>query len=183
MGGTPFVPFKSNTLEPTKEEPIWAKMYYYFMYNRLTFMEHYHMRSNIESAYSMIKAKFGDSLRSKSDVGQINEALCKVLAHNIYVLVQATHELGIEPIFFVQKSVLYKKCPLEPIFCTTPASLIICAQPCVPPSRLRAHLPLTYGTSSSMSFIPSRSLPRSVTPLLTYKMLGFAKDALHQHRP
>ncbi len=100
LGGTPFVPFKSNTLEPTtEEEPIWAKMYYYFMYNRLTFMEHYHMRSNIESAYSMIKGKFGDSLRSKSDTGQINEALCKVLAHNICVLVQAIHELRIEPIF------------------------------------------------------------------------------------
>jgi len=103
-------------LEPTKEEePIWAKMYYYFMYNRLTFMEHYHMRSNIESAYSMIKAKFEDSLRSKSDVGQIKEALCKVLAHNICVLVQATHELGIEPIF-VQKSVLYKNALLSLFF-------------------------------------------------------------------
>ncbi len=40
------------------------------------------------------------ALRSKSDTGQINEALCKVLAHNICVLVQATHELGIEPVFF-----------------------------------------------------------------------------------
>jgi hypothetical protein len=30
--GTPFVPFKSNTVEPTTvEEPIWAQMYYYFM--------------------------------------------------------------------------------------------------------------------------------------------------------
>ena len=70
-----------------------------FMYNRMTFMEHYHMRSNVESAYSMIKGKFGDSLRSKSDTGQINEALCKVLCHNICVLVQAIHELGIEPVF------------------------------------------------------------------------------------
>ena len=48
----------------------------------------------------MIKGKFGSALRSKSDTGQINEALCKVLAHNICVLVQATHELGIEPVFF-----------------------------------------------------------------------------------
>ena len=71
-------------------------MYYLFMYNRLTFMEHYHMRSNVESAYSMIKAKFGDSLRSKSDICQINEVLCKVLCHNIYVLVLAMHELGTE---------------------------------------------------------------------------------------
>lgn len=29
---------------------------------------------------SMVKDKFGDSLRSKSDVGQIDEALCKVLS-------------------------------------------------------------------------------------------------------
>ena len=27
----------------------------------------------------MIKAKFGDSLRSKSDTAMVNEALCKVL--------------------------------------------------------------------------------------------------------
>ena len=62
-------------------------------------MEHYHKRSNIETAFSMIKGKFGSALRSTSDKGQINEALCKVLAHNICVLVQAIHELGIEPIF------------------------------------------------------------------------------------
>jgi hypothetical protein len=48
----------------------------------------------------MIKGKFGSALRSKSDTGQINEALCKMLAHNICVLVAATHELGIEPVFF-----------------------------------------------------------------------------------
>ena len=47
----------------------------------------------------MIKGNLGSSLRSKSDTGQINEALCKVLCHNICVLVQAIHELGIEPSF------------------------------------------------------------------------------------
>jgi len=62
-------------------------------------MERYHRRSNIESAYSMIKGKFGSSLRSKSETGQINEALCKILAHNICVLIQEMHELGIEPAF------------------------------------------------------------------------------------
>jgi transposase len=100
LGGTPFVPFKRTTLESTEdEEPIWARMYYYFMYNRLTFMEHYHMRSNIESAFSMIKGKFGDSVRSKSDTGQVNEALCKILCHNICVLIQAMHALNIHPMF------------------------------------------------------------------------------------
>ena len=114
IGATPFIPFKSNTLEPTEEEePIWARMYYYFMYNRLTFMEHYHQRSSIESAYLMIKAKFGDSVRSKSDTGQINEALCKVLAHNICVLALAMHDLGIEP-DFGSKANCGSEIPFEP---------------------------------------------------------------------
>jgi transposase len=71
LGGTPFVPFKSNTLEPTtEEEAIWAKMYY-FMYNRLTFMDHYHMRSNVESTFSMLKGKFGDSVRVGGDKPEV----------------------------------------------------------------------------------------------------------------
>lgn len=104
IGGTAYVPFKSNTLPPAEDGSAWAQMYHFFTYNREKFLEHYHKRSNAESAYSMIKAKFGDSVRSKSDTGQINEALCKVLAHNICVLVQATHELGIEPVFFTSTS-------------------------------------------------------------------------------
>ena len=74
-------------------------MYHLFMYWREEYMEHYHKRSNIETAYSMIKGKFGSALRSKSETGQINEALCKELRHNICVLIQAMHELGIEPTF------------------------------------------------------------------------------------
>src|SRR5215211_6767535 len=64
-GAMPFIPFKSNTLEPTGGG-AWAKMYHLFMHKREPFMERYHRRSNIESAYSMIKGKFGSSQRSKS---------------------------------------------------------------------------------------------------------------------
>ena len=99
VGGMPFVPFKSNTLEPT-EAGAWARMYHLFIYRREEYMAHYHKRSNIETAFSMIKGKFGSSLRSRNDVGQINEALCKVLCHNIRVLVQAIHHIGIEADFF-----------------------------------------------------------------------------------
>ena len=94
----PFIPFKSNTVEPT-EAGMWARMYHLFMYRREQYMEHYHKRSNIETAYSMIKGKFGSALRSKSDTGQINEMLCKVLAHNVCVLIQATDTFNICPIF------------------------------------------------------------------------------------
>lgn len=53
----------------------------------------------METVFSMCKAKFGDSVRSKSDTGMVNEVLAKVLCHNICVLIQAVHELGIEPNF------------------------------------------------------------------------------------
>jgi len=94
----PFIPFKVNTAVP-KDNSIWAEMYHYFMYNRETFLAHYHKRSNVETAFSMIKGKFGAAVRSKSDIGQLNEVLCKVLCHNLCVLIQAIHELGIQPIF------------------------------------------------------------------------------------
>jgi hypothetical protein len=48
----------------------------------------------------MIKAKFGDALRSKTKIAQINEALCKALARNFCCLIQSTCELGIEPTFW-----------------------------------------------------------------------------------
>ncbi len=70
-------------------------MYHYFMGSREKCLDHYHQRSNVETAYSMIKGKFGDSLRSKSDVEQINEARCKALCHNLCVFVQAMQEFKI----------------------------------------------------------------------------------------
>jgi len=47
----------------------------------------------------MMKRKFGDGLRSKSDVAMVNEALCKVLCHNLVVLIHEMFELGIDPTF------------------------------------------------------------------------------------
>jgi transposase len=98
FGATPFIPFKSNTVVP-KDDSVWAKMYHLFMFNRESFMDHYHKRSNVESTFSMIKRKFGASVRGKSDVAQVNEVLAKVLCHNICVLILAAHELGIETFF------------------------------------------------------------------------------------
>ncbi len=48
----------------------------------------------------MIQRKFGNSVRSKSDTAQVIEVLCKVLWHNICVLIQSIYELGIEPTFW-----------------------------------------------------------------------------------
>jgi hypothetical protein len=46
-----------------------------------------------------LSAQFGEALRSRGHVAQINELLCKVLCHNLCCLIQSMYELGIEPEF------------------------------------------------------------------------------------
>lgn len=48
----------------------------------------------------MINSKFGDALRSRAERAQTNEALCKVLCHNICRLIQSMHELNLKPKFY-----------------------------------------------------------------------------------
>jgi hypothetical protein len=52
--------------------------------------------------FSMIKAKFGEKLRSKTHAAQVNEVLCKVLCHNLCCLIQSIYELGVEPEFWTE---------------------------------------------------------------------------------
>jgi hypothetical protein len=48
----------------------------------------------------MIKAKFGSSVRAKTPISQVNEVLCKIVCHNVCVLIQSIYELGIHPTFW-----------------------------------------------------------------------------------
>jgi hypothetical protein len=57
----------------------------------------------------MIKTKFGGSVRSKTPIAQVNEVLCKVLCHNICVLIQSTYELGLEPTFWIANEMPIRK--------------------------------------------------------------------------
>lgn len=96
VGAIPFIPFKKNIKGQSKGVKIWRVMYQYFKEHREDFMQHYHRRSNVESVFSMIKRKQGTYLRTKTDVAQINEIMCKCLVHNICVLIQEMFELGIK---------------------------------------------------------------------------------------
>lgn len=75
-------------------------MWHYYQFRRVEFLQHYHKRSNAETTFHMIKSKFGGSVRAKTPVAQVNEALLKVLAHNIVVLIQSIYELDIAPAFW-----------------------------------------------------------------------------------
>lgn len=92
-----FIPFRAGTTG--RIGGLFAKAFHDFSLCREDFSQHYHKRSNIESTFSMMKAKFGDSVRSKTDVAMKNEVLCKILCHNICCLISAIHELGIVPVF------------------------------------------------------------------------------------
>lgn len=94
---TPYIPFKNRTNGLGNSfDGLWNHMWHFYNFNRPAFLAHYHKRSNVETAYSMIKAKFGGSVRAKTPIAQVNEVLLKVLCHNICVLIQSIFELGIE---------------------------------------------------------------------------------------
>ena len=97
-GATPFIAFKTDATEGAGG--LWGKMYHYFSHRREEFLQHYHKRSNIESTFNMIKAKFRDHVRSRTDTAMKNEVLCKLLCHNICCVIQSQFELDIEPIFW-----------------------------------------------------------------------------------
>jgi transposase len=98
VGGSPYIPFRATA--SGCRGGLYEKLFHYYNLNRDDFLSHYHKRSNVESTFSMIKAKFGDSLRSKTDTAMINEALCKVLCHNICCLIQSIHELSVTATFW-----------------------------------------------------------------------------------
>ncbi len=99
LGATPYIPFKSNTTGESEESELWEKLWHVYQYNRDTFLTYYHKRSNVESTRWMIKSKFDEHIRNKTDEGIVNELLCKVLCHNICVVIQSMYELGIKPSF------------------------------------------------------------------------------------
>ena len=98
VGAEPFIAFRTS--DTGWSGGAWAKAFGYFLYRREEFLAHYHKRSNVESTFSMIKRKFGDAVRSKTDVAMANETLCKILAHNLVVLIHEMYALGIEPVFW-----------------------------------------------------------------------------------
>jgi transposase len=98
LGAQVFIPPKKNSTGGSSKI---LKDHITFARNNLVeFNEHYHKRSNVESAIQMIKSKFSEGVRSKNRTAKVNETLCKILCHNLAVLVRYETENGIEANFW-----------------------------------------------------------------------------------
>lgn len=98
FGAKPFVAFK-NTATGQTASRIWNKAFHFFLMNQEEFQARYHRRSNVESTFSAMKRKLGDTLRSKTPIAQRNELLLKALCHNLICLIHEIHESGAIALF------------------------------------------------------------------------------------
>jgi transposase len=93
-GAEAFIAFRVGTTGSSGG--LFQKAFHYFSLNRDAFLEKYHHRSNVESVFSAVKRKFGDAVRSKTDNAMKNEVLCKILCHNLTVLIHEMYEHGLD---------------------------------------------------------------------------------------
>ncbi|MFH1978553.1 MAG: transposase [Candidatus Aenigmatarchaeota archaeon] len=99
LGVVPYIMPKKNTKLYSKKRWVdgeaWDRMVLMWRHKEEEFRKHYHLRSNVESSFSMMKRKFLPFIRSKNPIAQKNEILAKVACHNISVLVHSIFELGL----------------------------------------------------------------------------------------
>ena len=100
IGGVPYFLIRKPLLPGGRWEPSACNIaLYLYARNRADFVKNYYKRNNVETAFSMIRACMGTNLRSTSRVAQYNEAICKVICHNLRVLCRAMHEENLSPNF------------------------------------------------------------------------------------
>lgn len=98
LGIDAWIPFRKNSIFHY-DGSLWDKHLACFLYHQDLFAKHYHQRSQVETVFAMIKAKYREWVRGKKATSQANGVLLKCLANNVYVLIRSIYELGIEPQF------------------------------------------------------------------------------------
>ena len=104
IGAVPFMALKSNATG--EKGGAFQDMFHFYSLRRAEFLASYHKRSNVESTFSMMKAKFGADLRCRTETAMTNEALAKVLCHNICCVIQSHYELGIAVMFWGEDAMM-----------------------------------------------------------------------------
>ncbi|HJJ38525.1 MAG TPA: transposase [Methanocorpusculum sp.] len=85
-GARGYIDFKENVTG--RGCPAWREAFLNFLQHRDEFYAHYHKRSNVETTFGAIKAKYQEKLKSKNEVAQMNELYCKMIAYNISVVIR-----------------------------------------------------------------------------------------------
>lgn len=99
-GIIPFLDFNSNVKPPPLDGSMWSKMFHLYTYHEDVWKSHYFKRNNVETTFSMLKGHWGEVVLSRNPIGQTNEVLLKLIAHNIWVLNHQSAILGIDPLDF-----------------------------------------------------------------------------------
>lgn len=100
LGVTPFLTVKKNAVRSKKgADEAWNENYDRAKSDDPAVRRVFRLRSRIESVNSVIKGQYEEFVLSKSEAGQYNEALCKVICHNLIVLIRYTRKLGLTPQF------------------------------------------------------------------------------------
>jgi IS5 family transposase len=98
-GGTAYIMFKENSRGRGKHRgnrtPFWKQMWHRFKSDPSAYLERYYQREIVEATFAAMKKRLGETISSRNPVAQFNELLCKVLAHNIQVLIHESFENGI----------------------------------------------------------------------------------------
>jgi transposase len=96
VGGTFYPMFKANATGGCGGS--YEKAFHLFSLQKEAYLQKYHVRSNVESTVSMVKRKFGDSVKAKTELAQKNEVYAKFVCHNVCVLIAEMYNLGIVPV-------------------------------------------------------------------------------------
>jgi transposase len=97
VGGKFWPMFREGTTG--KAGGAFEKAFHFFSLHRDEYLAHYHLRSNVESTFSMIKRTLGDMVLAKNETAQRNEVYAKFVAHNLRVLIAEMYAQGIDPTF------------------------------------------------------------------------------------
>ncbi|MFB6143806.1 MAG: transposase [Candidatus Nanohaloarchaea archaeon] len=96
LGAKAYIPFKDNITGKAGGSYEWMRMYKRFQNYRRDFLKKYHLRSNVESSFNLMKEKFGKNLRCKDQVALETEVLAKVLCYNICTVIRMIYELDLQ---------------------------------------------------------------------------------------
>ncbi|MGH7634535.1 MAG: transposase [Gemmatimonadaceae bacterium] len=99
FGVESFIPFKVNAVVNPKA-PVWSRHLVEFQLNQERFLERYHRRSNVETVFAMMKARFGASVASRLPTARVNETLAMCIAHNLCCVTRAIFTAGLAPAFW-----------------------------------------------------------------------------------